>query len=174
MSKEELPTILKDYSFDPYLMFLIQEVSNRQAAEIVNFFHELAGQVCDIGVKNKTGRAIRKKITDYFPGTSIPFHMLVKGHKVRGKWTNGNFVEGNYFSCEVRVGFPDARLCMEEEELESIAVAIMEKHLLGGDEIIDGPKFTKPEIHTPPMYKKLMDSFMNRPVVEKSKRSKKE
>jgi hypothetical protein len=162
-------TVIK-YRFDAYLMHLIQEVSKRPPAEIVNFFYELTVQICEIGVNNaKSGqRSIRKNVTDYFPGTSIPFHVQVKGWRPYGRYN-----ESSTYTCEAEVGFPEERTYMDEDKLKNIAVSLMEKALLGGDEVIM-EDFAKPEIRTPKMYKDLMDAFMARPKQEKKSRKKKE
>jgi hypothetical protein len=174
--KERLPLKIS-YKFDSYLMHLIQEVTKRPAAEILAFFHELSTQVSDIGMEKRTGRGIRKSIVDYFPGSSIPFHLTVKGHKrrsadydsVKREYVNHHEV----FACSAEVGFPESSTWMKEDDLKAISVALMEKALLGGDDVVvEG--FKKPEIRTPKMYKPLMDAFSGRPPEEKKEKKKDE
>lgn len=150
----------QSYRFDAYLLALIQEVTKRPSADILNFFNELAKQVCDIGSENRTGNGIRKNITNYFPGTSIPFHMLVKGNKQYQAWNNKTreYEGDQILMCYVEIGFPDKALHIKAQDLDDIAVALMEKALLGGEEV-NMPPFIKPEIKTPKMYKELMDAF---------------
>jgi len=165
MSQEKVYKIESSYKFDSYLMHLIQEVTKRSPAEILAFFHELASQIAEIGVKKKTGTGIKKNLTDYFPGTSIPFNILVKG---RPYYHYQDKLD--VFKCYIEVGFPDQPTYMNEEDLKNLSVLLMEKALLGGDDVVV-PDFKKPEIRTPKMYKVLMDAFAGRPAPE-SKRKK--
>jgi len=163
------------YHFDKFLMYLIQDVTKKPSAEILNFFYELAGQIGQIGFRNMTGHSIDKKIDDYFPGTSIPFHMRVKGRK---GWTHYDYntkhheQENETFSANVEVGFPDCSTYIEEKQLNDAATAIMEQHLLGGD-ALDLPPFEKPVQRSARMFKAVMDEFAGRPKPERKKRGKK-
>ncbi len=156
------------YQFDAHLLYLVQEVSKRPSAEILNFFNELGKQVCDIGIENRTGRSIRKNLVEYFPGTSIPFRMLVKGYKSRQYRQHppggGAYAaeDEEFMSCYIEVGFPDKKLHVKSQDLDDIAVQLMERALLGGDEVKMAP-FIRPEIKTPRMYKALMKAFSGRP-----------
>ena len=161
-----------EYQFDSYLMHLIQEVTKRPPAEILAFFHELATQIAEIGVKNKAGHGIAKKLVDYFPGTSIPFHIQVNG---RPQWRGYNEQLESHvemFSCHVEVGFPECRTYMKEETLKELSVLLMEKSLLGGGDVIV-PDFQRPEIRTPKMFVPLMDAFAGRPVTEPKRKKRK-
>lgn len=164
------------YNFDPYLMHLVQEITKRPTAEIIAFFYELTSQVAEIGADNRRGRSIRKHIVDYFPGTSVPFKLLVKGWKSStADWDQATKQYVNrreVFSCEATVSFPESRMYMKEEELKRIQTALMEKALLGGEDVVV-EEFKKPEIRTPKMYKPLMDAFAGRPVEEKKPKRKK-
>jgi hypothetical protein len=164
-------------------MFLVQEVTKRPAAEVLNFFYELAGQVAEVGarekMKSKRGRGIRKELTDYFPGTAIPFYMFVEGRPTSsGSWNPATKLyesDGEKFVCTAEVGFPEGRTYIKEDELKLIAEAIMEKALLDAPmEGIQVPEFKKPQLSTPKMYKKMMDSFMGREPEPKKSRKKKE
>jgi hypothetical protein len=192
--QENLPVKLS-CRFDQYLMHLIQETTKRPSAEILAFFYELVSQVADLGAKdkmsgnpntrtNKRSRGgIRKNIVDYFPGTSIPFHMLVKGWKHNShEWVpdpvkgGGTYVsKGTVYQCNAEVGFPESRTYIKEEDLKAISEALMERALL--DAPMDGinvPEFTKPEIQSPKMFKELMDAFAGRePEPKKSRKKKK-
>jgi hypothetical protein len=162
-----------NYKFDAFLLHLVQELTKRPSAEILNFFNELSKQVCEIGAENRTGRGIRKNISDYFPGTSIPFHMQVKGYPRHDYDSEKKeYISPEYMSCHVEVGFPERKMYIKSQKLDDIAVALMEKALLGGDEVNIAP-FIRPEIRTPKMYKSLMDAYTGRPAPE-SKKEKKE
>lgn len=165
----------QSYTFDAYLLYLIQDVTKKPTAEILNFFNELGKAVSEIGTEKRTGQGIRKEITDFYPGSSIPFHMLVKGHKRNQNWNNQTrSYEGisEFMMCYVEIGFPDKALHIKAQDLDEIAVAIMEKALMDGEEVEMAP-FVKPEFRSPKMYKDLMGSFAGRPVEEKPKRRKK-
>ena len=169
------PKISISYELNPFLIHLVQEVTKRPSAEILNFFHELVGQVCDIGLNKKksSSRSIRKNITDYFPGTSIPFHILVRGH-FSNRWdpTRQIYLDEKQFSCNAQVGFPEERTYVKEEDLKEIAVGLMEKTLLGGEDVTV-KDFDKPVINTPKMFKELMDMYSGRPAVKKKSRKSK-
>jgi hypothetical protein len=162
-----------NYKFDAFLLYLIQQQSNKPSAEIMNFFHELCKQVCAIGVDKRTGRGIRKNITDYYPGTSVPFNLLVKG-RIRGRYDHKTqqHIDGQDMACDVEVGFPTQKVYVKEQALDEIAVAIMEQALMDGEEITR-PPFVRPDIKTPPMYRDLMDSFAGREPQPKKERRKK-
>lgn len=162
----------QSYTFDAFLLYLIQDVTKRPTAEILNFFNELGKAVSEIGTEKRTGSGIRKDITDYFPGTSIPFHMLVKGHKRNQNWNNQTkMYEGisEFMMCYVEIGFPDKAMHIKAQDLDEIAVAIMEKALMDGEEV-NMPLFVKPEFKSPKMYKSLMDSFAGRPESETTRK----
>jgi hypothetical protein len=171
--------IKSSYVFDQFLMYLIQDVTKKPTAEILNFFYELAGQVAQVGFKTRKGRGIDKRIDDYFPGTSIPFHMRLKGHPGHNNMTwdpttrRYAQVEEKYdYSAFVDVGFPERITKINEDVLNEAAVAIMEKHLLGGDGM-DLPAFERPVQSSGKMYKKLMDAFAGRPEEPKKPRKRK-
>jgi hypothetical protein len=181
VSDEQINQQIKvEYRFDQYLMHLIQEVTKRPPIEILAFFYELSEQVADIGSKTamKDGnRRIRKKIVEYFPGTSIPFRILVTGSRrtVYQKGAHGNYsTHDGSFECWAEVGFPENRTYIKEKDLRVITDALMEKALL--DAPLDNvvlPEFAKPVIKTPKMYKPLMDAFLGRKSEPKKSRKKK-
>jgi len=162
-----------NYRVDAFLLHLIQENTQKQSAEILNFFHELSKQICTIGAEKRTGSGIRKNITDYFPGTSIPFHLCIRGYPRQEYNRTTRMYEGeHHMHCEVEVGFPSQKLYIKEQALDEIAIAIMEKALMDGEEVKMAP-FPRPPINSPKMYKNLMDSFAGRPVEEPVKKEKK-
>jgi hypothetical protein len=158
-------------------MYLIQDVTKRPSIEIINFFHELATQVAEIGQQKKTGEGIHKKIDDYFPGTSIPFHMELEGRPTREyDYKTRTYKEAETFSCSVNVGFPNRSTYIDDKVFEEIGDFLMEKALLGVDVPADSPAnqpFVRPEVRSPKMYKALMDAFAGRPAPESKKRKKK-
>jgi hypothetical protein len=156
------PKINLSYSFDSFLMYLLQDVTKRPTAEILNFFNELGRQVSEIGVEKAASTMIRKELTEYFPNTSVPFTFLMKGYHYGKSW-----------DCRAEVTFPWRRqLRVESKDLDRIGVELMEQALLGGEQVAM-PPFVKPEIRTPKMYKSLMDAFAGRPPKEKKPRAKK-
>lgn len=177
MKDEKNLPIVVTYSLDSFLMYLTQEVTNRSSADIMNFYHELCTQVAEIGLKNRTGRGIKKKIDDYFPGSSIPFHLELTGYPTsEGTWNEKTRKYENHrdvFKCHATVGFPARPTYMKEDMLHEIATFLMERDLLGV-EVPDNIKpFEKPETSSPKMYKDLMDRFAGRPIAEKKARKKK-
>jgi hypothetical protein len=169
------------YHLDQYLMHLIQEVTKRPTVEIIAFFYELASQIADIGAQAAIAngnRAMRKEIVDYFPNTSIPFRMMVKGHKIiryrRDK--KGHHTDDHYdvFDCDMELGFPENKTWMKEEDLKRISEALMERALLDApiDHIVL-PDFEKPVIRSPKMFKALMNTFLGREPEPKKSRKKK-
>lgn len=172
--KENISKRSASYRFDAFLMHLIQDVTKKPSAEILNFFYELAGQVIDIGIEKRTGRGFDKKIVDYFPGTSIPFYMRIKGHERQPyNYTTRQYEGDVTFSSKVELTFPAESSFMNEQQLADIAVGLMERALLGGEEVVVAA-FAKPEIKSPKMYQKLMSAFVGRPEPEKKSRKKKE
>ena len=166
MSKDQVYKIESTYKFDSYLMHLVQEVTQRPPAEILAFFYELATQITEIGISKKNANGIKKKVVDYFPGTSIPFNIVVKGRP----WYNHK-LNVDVFHCDVEVSFPDQPTYVNEKELKDLSVLLMEKALLGGEDVVV-PDFQKPEISAPKMYKDLMDAFAGRPAEPKKKKKK--
>jgi hypothetical protein len=170
-----------NHHYDQFLMHLIQEVTKRPAVEILNFFYELAGQVARVGLEKKKGRGgIAKEIVDYFPDTSIPFLMTVKGGQKRASYiwdpTTRQQVQtdGEAHECTAEVGFPEGRSFIPEAKLKEISEALMERALL--DAPLDGievPTFVRPEIRSSKMFVDLMNSFAGRPPRERKRRKKK-
>jgi hypothetical protein len=171
---EKPKKITANYNFDQFLMYLIQDVTKKSSAEILSFFYDLARQVCVIGVEKMRVNqgAIDKKIDDFFPGTSIPFHMRVKGHKYTNRWnphTRQYEDQESVFNAIVDVGFPDRPTYLNEKSLNHVCEALLEQTLLGG-EVVPVPPFEKPQPSSGKMYKKLMDEVVGRHTGEEPKK----
>jgi hypothetical protein len=128
-------------------MYLIQQVTKQPTDEILGFFYDFGKEVFIVGMKNMEGRSIRKDIQAMYPGTVIPFKMLVKGHKGYGQGPSGN----------IEVTFPDNPTYMDTDKLMDM---IMEKQLLGGTSL---PDFDPPASRTPKMYKDLIKQVLKGP-----------
>lgn len=174
----ELLTIKLKYRMDSFLMYLIQDVTKRPSIEIINFFHELSNQIAEIGQQNRTGNGIIKKIDDYFPGTSIPFHLELKGSPSRRyDYQAKKYIEAEVFRCDVSIGFPEQSTYIADDVFNEIGDFLMEKALLGIEVPADSPAnapFKRPETFSPKMYKDLMDLYAGRPVEEKKRKKKNE
>ena len=160
MSKENLPLKLT-LSFDNHLMYLIQDVTKKDSLEILGFFGDLTKAIANIGYEKRTGDGIKKQITDFFPGTSIPFHILLKGkatHYREFDYTKRAYVgeAERVFLCTAEVGFPDVKSNLPQSALDKISEALMERELLGYSEIKLEP-FDRPQTPTSKLYKKLME-----------------
>jgi hypothetical protein len=181
-----------NYCFDGCLMYLIQEITKKPSAEIIAFFYELAGQIAEIGAKDKlkgaapssSGRrrwrsnGMRKNVVDYFPNTLVPFQMLVKGYRTqRGTWnpaTRQNDDVREVFECTAEISLAQVKQYIPEDELKAVSEALMERALL--DAPMDGvkiPEFRRPTIKSNKMFEDLMNSFAGRPPKEKKRRKKK-
>ena len=174
--KEKLLPIKLKYRLDSFLMYLIQDVTKRPSIEIINFFHELSNQIAELGQEKRTGNGIHKKIDDYFPGTSIPFHLELKGHPNREyNYQTRKYADAEKFVCKVEIGFPDRSTYIDDKVFEEIGDFLMEKALLGVEVPADSPAnqpFVRPETRSPKMYKKLMDLYAGRPEEPKPERKK--
>jgi hypothetical protein len=170
---EEVLKIKTTYKFDSFLMYLIQDITKRSSAEILNFFYELTTQVREVGLANRTGNGIHKKIADFFPGTSIPFHVEVRGQCRIDQYdlVTRKYSGVPYFKCQADIGFPtEITVSVNEKALEDNAVALMEKALLDAEDV-PVAAFVRPQPKTPKMYKKLMDSFVGREPEPRKRRS---
>lgn len=125
-------------------MYLIQQITKQPTDEILGFFYDFGKEVFIIGMENMGGRSIRKDIQAMYPGTDIPFKMLVKGYKGYGQGPTGT----------IEVTFPDNPTYMDTEKLMEM---IMEKVLLGGTSL---PPFEPPKSRTPKMYKDLIQQVL--------------
>lgn len=141
------------FSFQPDqgLMYLIQQITNKPSAEILGFYYDLGKQIFEIGLKNmKTNqREIRKVVEDMYPGTAVPFKMLVKAR--RG-------YKENHAHGSVEITFPDNAVYMNREEIEAMMTDLMENSLLGAEHQF--PAFTSPPPVAGKMYKKLIEEIL--------------
>lgn len=138
-------------------MFLIQETTKLPTEEILGFFFDLGVRVGEIGIENMEGRGIRKDIRDDFPGTSIPFKLLVKGRK-QMRWTPSGYTKDNEFSGNIEVTFPDKTRGVDQKALME---KIVERSLLDGESL---PNFPKPKSKTPKMYKDLIAEVFKKEI----------
>ena len=99
-------------------------------------------------------RAIRKVIQDYFPGTDVPFLLLVKAY--RSPYSANEDVSGS-----IEVTFPKASMMVDQKRLMD---SIAERALLDGSTM---PEFERPQVKTPKLYKNLIEE-----VYEQYKRAK--
>lgn len=130
-------------------MYLIQQTTKLPTEEILGFFYDLGMKVAEIGIDNMEGRGIRKDIRDVFPGSCVPFKLLVKGRKQR-QWTPTGYSNTDIFHGEIEVTFPDKTRSVDQKALLE---KIVERSLLDGESL---PNFPQPAIKTPKMYKDLM------------------
>ena len=127
---------------DSGLMYLIQTTTNQSTDEILGFFYDFGKQVLIDGLKNmKTNqRSIRKDIQAMYPGTAIPFKLLVEA-------TKPSTYGGNSY---IYISFPANSTWMDTKHLLDV---IVERSLLGGSSL---PNFEAPPSKTPKMYKDLI------------------
>lgn len=160
------------FSLNRFLMYTIQDVTGKPSVDILAFFHDLSRSIANIGLEKNKGKGIRKDLEDFFPGTSVPFKMLIKGHKSwhRGTWNpHTRQYEGeekDVFDVSVEIGFPDNSLGIPEAQMKNISEALAERELLGGDGITL-PAFEKPETKTPKMYKSMMEEICGKGTTRK-------
>ena len=133
---------------DAGLMYLIQQVTKQPTDEILGFFYDFGKEVLIQGIDNMKSnqRSIRKDIRDFYPGTAIPFKMLVEA----STWNK------NLSNCIIYVMFPDNPIYLKTEEMIEL---IMEKQLLGASAL---PDFEEPRSRTPKMYKKLIEQVLRK------------
>jgi len=147
MEQQRKATI--SFSADEALMFLIQQTTKLPTEDILGFFYDLGIKVAEIGIDKMKGRGIRKDIRDVFPGSYIPFKLLVKARRsgVRPRPP----ATGIEFWGSIEVTFPDKSRVVDQQALVE---KIVEKNLLDGDSL---PNFPQPKNKTPKMYKELIE-----------------
>ncbi len=151
------------FSTDKFLMYLSQETTKLPTADILGFFSDLSKLIGDEGMHymyEQNTSSMHKKVFDFFPGTVIPYSIIIKGGKWRGYGQHkevGSDVRVGRYTAEV--GFPDERSYVDQTKLADI---IMEKAILGG---CDMPPFEKPDTKCPKMYKDLMKEVQSRRMV---------
>ncbi len=136
-------------------MYLIQQTTKLPTEEILGFFYDLGMKVADIGIENMEGRGIRKDIRDVFPGSCVPFKLLVKGRKQR-QWTPSGYSNTENFHGQIEVTFPDRSRSVDQKVLVE---KILERTLLDGESL---PDFPAPQIKTPKMYKDLIEEVIRK------------
>lgn len=139
-------------------MYLIQQVTKQSTDEILGFFYDFGKQIFIIGCENMTGRSIRKDIQALYPGTAIPFKILVKGYKTNHMWdpNTKTYRNAESYSGTLEVTFPDNPTYMNTDKMIEV---IIEKQLLGGSSL---PDFDVPKSRTPKMYKDLIDGVLKK------------
>lgn len=145
----------KNISFRPDngLMWCLQQTTKQSTEDILGFFFDFGREVLNEGITNMTGHSIRKDIRDYYPGTAIPFKLLVTG-------SNGYYWDdegkSKYRGC-IEVSFPDNASYIDTDKMVEL---IMEKELLGATETL--PAFEAPQARTPKMYKDLIEKVLKK------------
>lgn len=146
------------FSADEALMYLIQQNTKLPTEEILGFFYDLGTKVAEIGVANMEGtRSIRKDIRDAFPGSNVPFKLLVKAYK-RSRYVNGSWALTDEVSGQIVVEFPDKSRSVDHKALID---KILERTLLDGESL---PNFPQPKNKTPKMYKDLIGEVITNRV----------
>lgn len=147
---------------DSWLMYLIQNVTGQKTDEILGFFYDFGREVGRLGVEdmaNTRASSIRKDIRDFYPGTSIPFKLLVESSQYYGRYNantgayerSGEDPDVELHRISVRVTFPES---VQYFDTAKILDVIMEKQLLGGSSL---PDFEAPKPRTPKLYKELIE-----------------
>lgn len=159
MAQIEFTEKMLSFRPDAGLLYLIQQVTKKPTDEILGFFYDFGKEVFIIGVQNMAGRSIRKDIQAMYPGTAIPFKILVKGQKSHRAWNQatGQYINKDSYSGTLEVTFPDNPTYMDTEKLMDV---IMEKALLGGSHL---PDFEAPKSRTPKLYKDLIEQILKGP-----------
>lgn len=150
------------FKADAYLMYLLQTSTGLPTAKLLGFFSDLGKQVAKVGwdfMDKKNTRGMRKEIHDFFPGTSIPFMLFVKGYR----WRSSE--PATKYTADIIVGFPEKATFVKQQELDTI---IMENLLLGG---CDMAPFERPEPKTPKLYKELMKEIRNKRIGDTNEQS---
>lgn len=132
-------------------MYLIQQTTKLPTEEILGFFYDLGMKVAQIGIEKMEGRGIRKDIRDVFPGSCVPFKLLVKGNLQRA-WTPTGYSTTEEFWGSIEITFPDKSRSVDQKALLE---KIVERSLLDGESL---PNFPQPQNRTPKMYQDLIES----------------
>jgi len=147
--EEQKKKITISFSADEALMYLIQQTTKLPTEEILGFFYDLGMKVAEMGIEKMEGRGIRKDIRDVFPGSNIPFKLLVKGRMQRQHTPTG-WANSGIFYGGIEVSFPDKSRGVDQRALLE---KIVERSLLDGESL---PNFPQPASKTPKMYKDLI------------------
>lgn len=150
---------------DDWLMYLIQSVTKQKTDEILGFFYDFGKEVGRIGIEQMKGSSIRKDIRDFYPGTTIPFKLLVEStyrQMRRYDFHTGQYIDINregedpdtdYYGLSIKVIFPESVSYVDTKKMLDV---IIDKTLLGGCSL---PDFEQPKPRTPRMFKDLIDSI---------------
>lgn len=133
-------------------MYLIQQTTKLPTEEILGFFYDLGMKVAEIGIEKMEGRGIRKDIRDVFPGSCVPFKLLVKGRLQRQWMPGGGYGTTDEFWGSIEITFPDKSRSVDQKALLE---KIVERSLLDGESL---PNFPQPANRTPKMYQDLIES----------------
>lgn len=142
---KEVKEVKYRFKFDQWLMYHIQDVTKKSTVEIIAFFADLGKAVAIEGLEKRSGTTIRKKIDALFPGSSIPFHLLVTSNVYRN-WDPHlrAYSQHEVHEVYIFVGFPADPTYMSSEEVTKIQEALLERDLLGGSDVTL-PPFEQPK-----------------------------
>lgn len=149
-------TVDSKFTSDDALMYLIQDVTKLSTEEILGFFYDLGCKFAAIGfeaMEDLRTQSMRKEIIDYFPNTSIPFRMLVKGNKERYAKTQRASIE---------ISFPKK---FNQIDTKKLIEQVLEVSLLGAAPTL--PPFPKPKTKTPRLYKDIIKQVFRKRSEEK-------
>lgn len=137
-------------------MYLIQQVTKQSTGEILGFFYDFGRQIFIQGCITMSGRSIRKDIKAFYPGTAIPFRILVTGRRVSHEWNpiTNTYITKDSYSGTLEVMFPNNATYMNTEKLME---TIFEGQVFGGCTL---PEFEAPKCKTPKMYKSFIEKIL--------------
>ncbi len=178
MSEKKTIPLRTSLNMDSFLLYLIQQVTGQSSIEIVGFFSDFGRAVAQIGAEKRKGSSsrIRKDIRDFYPGTAIPFKLLVKGYKQNHRSVREDFIDASgkpswkwvnipeeHYQANISVSFPEASTHFDTAVVDNM---LLEKMLLGGDDL---PPFRQPDPRTPKMFKKLIEQVLQKGTQTESK-----
>ena len=140
---------IESFQADENLLYLIQVTSGQSAADILSYFHSIANEVA-IGAQATKADRISRRLTAFYPDTSIPICI-----GVRGGWREHNRVW-------ITIGFPPKKNKLYGD-LAEVTSKIMEARLLGGEEPTVDP-FKRPAFRFPSGTKKLFKEQIKKAV----------
>jgi hypothetical protein len=143
--------INSSFTSDDALMYLIQDVTKLSTEEILGFFYDLGCKFAALGfeaMEDLGTTGMRKEVVDYFPNTSIPFRMLVKGKKRTMATTQYAHIE---------ISFPKKS---NQIDTKNLIEQILEINLLGAQPTL--PPFPKPKTKIPRLYKDIIKQVFRR------------
>ena len=145
------------FSTDKGLMYLIQQTTKQSTDTILMFFYDFGKEAFRIGVEamSENQGSIRKEIHNLYPGTSIPFKVLIKADRY-----NHNKA---FYHASLEISFPHKPNYVNQDKLLD---AIVENHILGVQTM---PDFEEPAMRTPKMYKDLIERVLDKKIKKKVK-----